>query len=317
MIGAEAQYRTLVRVLPVWYRAERGDEMVGTLLDLHGERARAALWSELWALLALGVRTRLAGRAAPARTVALGDLTRVGVLLGLLWGVLRSAGYAGDRFWLVLAHPGGDLSPFMHSALRSDLIRHLVLLAAALVPLALLVDGWRRAARIAAVAILAAGALWGLTRYSLSLGPDLVVNYAPQWLPLVLLLLAFHADAPLPPARPWWWAIGGSLVAAVTAGYLFADDLSGLAGLSPLVWLCALSGAGYLLLRRRIDQRAAAWTLALAVCLALVVAQTLVLKRGIITFDLLTIAQVSLAGLVVAALTVTGIRDYRRTVVNR
>ncbi|WP_125591712.1 hypothetical protein [Amycolatopsis balhimycina] len=70
MISAEAQYRTLVRVLPAWYRAERGDEMVGTLLDLHGERARAALWSELWALLALGVRTRLAARARrpPARS---------------------------------------------------------------------------------------------------------------------------------------------------------------------------------------------------------------------------------------------------------
>lgn len=98
MIGAETQYRALVRVLPPWYHAERGDEIVDTLLDLHDERARAALWTELLALLALGVRTRLAGRAAPARTVALGDLTRVGVLLGLLWGVLKSAGtLAHDR----------------------------------------------------------------------------------------------------------------------------------------------------------------------------------------------------------------------------
>ncbi|OXM64732.1 hypothetical protein [Amycolatopsis vastitatis] len=314
MIDAETQYRALVRVLPVWYRAERGDEMVGTLLDLHGERARAALWTELWALLALGVRTRLAGRAAPARTVALGDLVRAGVLLGLLWGALKSAGYVGNELRLVIEHPG-ELSPLMHSALRSYLIRHLVLLAAGLVPLALLVDGWRRAARIAAGAILVAGALWGLTRYSLSLGPDLVVNYAPQWLPLVLLLLAFHADAPLPPARPWWWAIGGSLVAAVTAEYVFAYGVGRLAGLSPLLWLCTMAGAGYLLLRRRTEQRAAASTLALAVCLALVVAQTLVEKRGF-PFDVLTTAQVSLAGLVVVALTVIGIRDYRRTVVN-
>ncbi|WP_409496549.1 hypothetical protein [Amycolatopsis sp. cmx-11-12] len=317
MIGAETQYRALVRVLPVWYRAERGDEMVGTLLDLHGERARAALWTELWALLALGVRTRLAGRAAPAHTVALGDLMRVGVLLGLLWGVLKAGSRVGGKLWVMIATPGEDMPPLAHAALRSDLIRDLILLAAALVPLALLVDGWRRAARIAAGAILAAGALWGLTRYSLGLAPDLVVNYAPQWLPLVLLLLAFHADAPLPPSRPWWWAIGGSLVAAVTSGYLFASDLSGLAGLSPLVWLCTIAGAGYLLLRRRIEQRAAPWTLALALCIALAVAQTLVLKRWFVTFDVLVFVQISLAGLVVVALTVLGIRDYRRTVVNR
>ncbi|MEU0795078.1 hypothetical protein ABZ342_33870 [Amycolatopsis sp. NPDC005961] len=314
MISAEAQYRALVRVLPAWYRAERGDEMVGTLLDLHGERARAALWSELWALLALGVRTRLASRVAPAHTVALGELTRVGVLLGLLWGVLRSAGHAGDDLWVMIARPGPDLPLLMHSALRSALIRDLILLAAALVPLALLVDGWRRAARIAAGAILAAGSLWGLTRYSLSLGPDLVAHYAPQWLPLVLLLLAFHAEAPLPPARPWWWAIGGSLVSAVTAGFLFAGDLNGFAGVSPLVWLCIIAGTGCLFLRYRTGQRAAPWTLTLALCIALAVAQTLVLKRSFITFDVLVVVQISLAGLVVAALTVSGIRDYRRAV---
>jgi hypothetical protein len=317
MIDVETQYRALVRVLPAWYHAERGDEIVDTLLELHGERARAALWTELWALLALGVRTRLAGRAAPARTVALGDLTRVGVLLGLLWDVLKSAAHAGNELWLMIARPGADLPPLLHVALRSELIRNLILLAAALLPLALLVDGWRRAARIAAGAILAAGSLWGLTRYSLGLGPDLVAHYAPQWLPLVLLLLAFHAEAPLPPARPWWWAIGGSLVSAVTAGFLFAGDLNGFAGLSPLVWLCIIAGAGCLFLRHGIGQRAAPWTLALALCIALAVAQTLVLKRSFTTFVVLVVVQISLAGLVVAALTVSGIRDYRRAVANR
>jgi hypothetical protein len=314
MIDVETQYRALVRVLPAWYRAERGDEIVGTLLDSHGERSRTTLWAELWALLALGVRTRLAGRSAPVRTVVLGDLTRVGVLLGLLWGVLRSAGHAGNELWLMIPRPGADLPPLLYPVLRSALIRDLILLAAALLPLALLVDGWRRAARIAAGAILAAGSLWGLTRYSLSLVPDLAVHYAPQWVPLVLLLLAFHADAPLPPARPWWWAVGGGLVSAVTVGYVFASDLSGLAGLSPLVWLCTIAGAGYLFLRRHIEQHAAPWTLAPALCIALAVAQILVLKRGLITFDVLVVVQISLAGLVVVALTVIGIRDYRRAV---
>ncbi|MFD9890657.1 hypothetical protein ACFWY9_15030 [Amycolatopsis sp. NPDC059027] len=317
MINAEARYRTLVRVLPAWYRAERGDEMVGTLLDLHGERARAALWSELWAMLALGMRTRLAARAAPARTIALGDLVRQVALLGLLWGVLRSACHTGDTLWALIRFSNGYPGSF-RAALTSDLRKDLVLLAVALIPLALLVDGWRRMARIAAGAILAAGAIWFLAKHSSDLGPELIAYFAPQWLPLVLVLLAFHTDAPLPPARPWWWAVGGSLVLAPALALRFGlpGDLSQIDGLSPLVWLCAIAGAGYLLLRRRTGQRPG-WTLALALCIALVMIQNLVLKNGVIPFGAMVIAQVCCAGAIVVALTVAGIRDYRRTVVNR
>ncbi|MFE0028490.1 hypothetical protein [Amycolatopsis sp. NPDC059021] len=317
MISAETQYRTLVRVLPAWYRAERGDEMVGTLLDLHGERARAALWSELWALLALGVRTRLAARAAPARTVALGDLVRQVALLGLLWGVLKSASRAGDTLWSLLSF-SDDYPGAFRVALTSDLRKDLILLAVALIPLALLVDGWRRMARIAAGAILAAGAIWFLVEHSSDLGPELIAYFAPQWLPLMLVLVAFHADAPLPPARPWWWAVGGGLVLAPALALRFGlpGDLSRIDGLSPLVWLCAIAGACYLLLRRRTGQRPG-WTLALALCIALVMVQNLVLKNGVIPFGAMVIAQVCCAGVIVVALTVAGIRDYRRTVVNR
>ncbi|MBP2328172.1 hypothetical protein JOF56_008557 [Kibdelosporangium banguiense] len=314
MISAEARYRTLVRILPAWYRAERGDEMVGTLLDLHGERARAALWSELWALLALGARTRLAARAAPGRAVALGDLVRQVALLGLLWGVLRSAGSVGDILWSLLAF--SDQGFFYRAALTSDLARDLVLLAAALIPLVLLVDGWRRLARIAAGAVLAAGAILFLTKHWSDLGPGPVVYFAPQWLPLVLVLAAFHVDAPLPLARPWWWAIGASLVLApaLAIAHIQTSALDRITGLSPLVWLCAIAGAGYLLLRRRTGPRPAR-TLALALCIALAVIQNLVLKNGIMPFGVVVIAQVCCVGAIVVALTVVGIRDYRRTVV--
>ncbi|GAA4529923.1 hypothetical protein GCM10023192_17460 [Amycolatopsis samaneae] len=306
-----------MRVLPPWYRAERGDEMVGTLLDLHDERARAALWSELWAMLALGVRTRLAARAAPVRAVALGDLVRQVALLGLLWGVLKSACGVGNTLWTLFRfssyYPGN-----FRATLTADLGKDLVLLAAALIPLALLADGWRRAARIAAGAILAAGAIWFLARHSADLGPEPIAYYAPQWLPLVLALAAFHVDAPLPPARPWWWAIGGSLALAPVLALRFGlpVDLAQLDGLSPLVWLCSLAGAGYLLFRHRTGPRPA-WTLALALCIALVLIQNLVLKNGVVPFDAMVIAQVCCAGAIVVALTAVGIRDYRRTVVNR
>lgn len=312
MIGTEAQYRALVRVLPAWYRAERGDEMVGTLLDLHGERDRAALCSEVWALLALGMRTRLAGRAAPARTVALGDLVRQVALLGLVWGVLRSASKAGETLWVLFSFSGpfpGNFRATLTSGLTAELIR----LAASLIPLVLLVDGWRRMARIAAGTILAAGGIWFLARHSSDLGPESVLYFAPQWLPLVLSLAAFHVDAPLPPSRLWWWVIGGSLVFAPALALRFGlpGDPDRITGLSPLIWLCALAGAGYLVLRHRIEPRPG-WTLALALCIALAVAQNLVLKNGIIPFGATVLAQVCCAGAIVVALTVVGIRDYRR-----
>ncbi|WP_244223775.1 hypothetical protein [Amycolatopsis circi] len=314
MIDTEAQYRLLVRVLPAWYRAERGDEMVGTLLDLHGERDRAALWSELRALLALGVRTRLAARAAPARTVALGDLVRQFALLGLLWGVLRAASNAGGTLWVLFSFSGPYPGNF-RAVLTSDLLTDFVRLAASLIPLVLLADGWRRTARFAAGAILAAGAIWFLARHSSDLGPDVIGYFAPQWLPLVLLLAAFHVDAPLPPPRPWWWAIGGSLVLAPALALRFGlpDEADQMTGLSPLVWLCAIAGAGYLLLRHRIGPRPAR-TLALALGIALVVVQNLVLKNGIIPFGAIVLAQVCCAGAIVVALTVVGILDYRRAV---
>ncbi|MFB9925948.1 hypothetical protein ACFORO_12785 [Amycolatopsis halotolerans] len=317
MIDTEAQYRAVVRVLPAWYRAERGDEMVGTLLDLHGERDRAALWSELWALLALGVRTRLAGRAAPARTVALGDLVRQAVLLGLVWGVLRSAGKASETLWVLFSFSGPYPGNF-RSVLTSDLLTELIRLAVSLIPLVLLVDGWRRAARIAAGAILAAGAIWFLAKHSSGLGPESVLYFAPQWLPLVLLPVAFHVDAPLPPSRPWWWVIGGSLVFAPALALRFGlpGDPDQITGLSPLVWLCVLAGAGYLVFRHRIGPRPG-WTLALALCIALAVVQNVVLKNGIIPFGAMVIAQVCCAGVIVAALAVAGIRDYRRVVADR
>ncbi|ATY13437.1 hypothetical protein CU254_25615 [Amycolatopsis sp. AA4] len=314
MRSAEARYRALVRVLPAWYRAERGDEMVGTLLDLHEERDRAALWGELRALLALGLRTRLAARAAPARTVAFGDLVRHVSLLGLLWGVLRSACDVGYTLWMLVAFSGPYPGAF-HSALVSGLSRDLVLLAVALIPLVLLVDGWRRTARIAAGAILAAGALWFLVRHSFD--PGAAGYFAPQWLPLVLVLAGFHVDAPSPPSRPWWRIIGGSLVLAPVLALRFGlpGDLGWFAGLSPLVWLCALAGAGYLLVRPRTGPRPA-WTLALAVGIGLAVTHYVVRKNGILPFDVVVLAQVCCAGAIVVALAVVGIRDYRRAVAN-
>ena len=132
----------------------------------------------------------------------------------------------------------------------------------------------------------------------------------------MLVLAAFHVDAPPPPARLWWWATGASLVLgpALAFGGGFPRELNMISGLGPLVWLCVIAGAGCLLLRRHTGPRPGR-TLALALCIALAVIQNLVLKYEILPLSAMLIAQVCCAGVIVVALTVAGIRDYRRTVV--
>lgn len=67
----EQRYRTVLRMLPAYYRAEREEEMVETYLDDMDEAdqdlARPA-WGEVASIAALSVRTRLGSAGAPPAT---------------------------------------------------------------------------------------------------------------------------------------------------------------------------------------------------------------------------------------------------------
>jgi len=297
-LGADARCRAVLRVFPAWYRAERGEEIAGTLLDLR--EAAVPVRAELWSLVALGMRTRLAGRRGPGRGLPLGDLVRALAVLGLFWGLLRSVCRVGESVWtLAVLAPE---APMLRAGAVADLARYSGFALAALIPLVLLADGWRRAARAAAAVLLAAGSAWFLVRHS----PGSAWYYAPQWFPLVLVLAGFPAGAPRLPSRLSWWAVGGGVLAAGLSGFFTWFELGEvhLAGNSPLIWLWAGAGAGYLALRRR---GSAATALALAVCIALVLVQTLVVKGTLLDFHLLEIVQLSLACAVVAALATVGV----------
>ncbi|MEV0679328.1 hypothetical protein AB0I60_22680 [Actinosynnema sp. NPDC050436] len=85
----ERRYRSLLRVLPGWYRAEREEEMVGLFLtdrddDLDREHGWPG-WDEAFATVGLAVRVRFRERS-PA-----GDAARLVALVGLAGHVVLAA----------------------------------------------------------------------------------------------------------------------------------------------------------------------------------------------------------------------------------
>ncbi|MBB1154295.1 hypothetical protein [Amycolatopsis dendrobii] len=315
MTAPELRYRRMVRILPRWYRADREDEMVGALLDAR-EAGRLAAGRELLAMLGLGLRARLAACSAPARVVAFGDTVRLVALLGLFWAAMKGVFSLGHDLCDALGYPrtsglhasatdtGLSLYP---SPLAQQLGRDVALAAAAVVPLALLFSGRRRAARVVAGIVLVAGFAAFLYQYSFSFSPDLLGYFVPQWLPLLLLIAGFHLGAPLPAARNWWTALAGGAASVFYFGSFVEADLR---GISWFAWAAVLVILAYFAFRRR----SAAWSFSLAVCCSLVLIQPLVLVATMAagTFQALDLVQVFLAGAGIAALTAAGIIDYRR-----
>ncbi|MFF3768607.1 hypothetical protein ACFYYR_31645 [Streptomyces sp. NPDC001922] len=85
----EERFRALLRVLPAYYRQEREEEMVDTFLsereplDEEASLGRPGA-REVAGVLALAVRSRLAGPAAPPRYAAYGRVARLVAFLGVV-----------------------------------------------------------------------------------------------------------------------------------------------------------------------------------------------------------------------------------------
>ncbi|MFI9007621.1 hypothetical protein ACIGNX_10375 [Actinosynnema sp. NPDC053489] len=203
----ERRYRSLLRVLPAWYRAEREEEMVGILLagrddDLDREHGRPG-WGEAGATLAPAVRVRLGRRRAAGTAVRLPALT------GLLGQVVAAA-----QSWTVLALPGGPDDPpaWWYDAL-------------VVVAFAALVAGRRAVGRVAA----GLSGVAGLVAAGIVVGAGGPVWPGLLWQVPVLLTAAaavagFHREAPAPSRR--WWAAGAVATAAGAAPALVTAGLS-------------------------------------------------------------------------------------------
>lgn len=203
----ERRYRSLLRVLPAWYRAEREEEMVGIFLadrtdDLDLEHGWPG-WGEAGATAALAVRVRLGERRAA------GTVLRVLALTGLLGQLVASA-----QSWTVIARlgPGVDVQGWWYDAV-------------AVVAFAALVGGrraWGRVAGGVLGAVSLVSAVWSVA-----------AGFAPWWpllwhgaalLTAVAVVAGFHREAPPVPSR--WWAVAPVALVAGVGSVVFAPALS-------------------------------------------------------------------------------------------
>ncbi|WP_143027587.1 hypothetical protein [Lentzea albidocapillata] len=211
MRNLERRYRTLLKVLPRWYRRDREEEMAGIFLaerddDLDLEHSWPG-WGETWAVLGLAVRTHLAAGAGlgsvPAKVLWRGEVVRALGMLGLLLGLF----YATAAIASVTVGPGGAYPPDLHWWRLLEL--------GPFVAFGALLNGRRTLAKLAAagpvlvtvvsMALPHNPLLWGLFQL-------------PSFVTFACLCLGFHRDAPTPSARRLTWWGGGAVALGVLGG---------------------------------------------------------------------------------------------------
>ncbi|USX54326.1 hypothetical protein [Lentzea sp. HUAS12] len=209
MSNLERRYRSLLRVLPRWYRADREEEMVGIFLadrtdELDLEHSWPG-WGETAAILGLAVRTHLAAGAGlssvPVKAMWRGEVVRALGMLGLLLGVFYATAAVVD----VVAGDPGEPAPGWWRVLELG----------PLVAFGVLLSGRRTLAKVAAGApvVLSLVAL-AQPEYALAWS----VFQLPSLVTFACLCLGFHREAPTPPARRLLWWGGGAVLLGVLGG---------------------------------------------------------------------------------------------------
>ncbi|MFE8945237.1 hypothetical protein [Streptomyces sp. NPDC007856] len=208
----EARYRTVLRLLPAYYRREREEEMVETYLaDLDRDtqdQSRPTL-GEVASIAALAVRSRLGAAGAPRRYVLLGSGARLFALAAVLLLAASAVVAPILRLTWSFTRGGGERRLFLADFTDHGPLAATVAVAQWILPLgwtvayfALLYDR-RRLARIGAL-VAAVPSLWPLVRSltgaTVITEPAFVVTLALlACLPALALCAAHHRDAP--PAR--------------------------------------------------------------------------------------------------------------------
>ncbi|MES9526084.1 hypothetical protein [Streptomyces capoamus] len=269
----ETRYRTVLRLLPAYYRREREEEMVETYLwdvDREVQDQSRPTFGEVASIAALAVRCRLGAPGAPRRYALLGSGVRLFALSALLlqaasavvspvlqltWAFTRGA--SGRRMFL---------TEFTGRSTTETVVAVLAWTLPLLWPVAYfaLVHDRRRLARYAALGA-ALPALWPLIRAIGSQAGDAAPPGLPwyetsaallAWLPALALCAAYHRDAPgarLPGGSPGLVFLAGCVV---TGGSLVL-----LPGVADLVWAPAtafvVGAAGWLVWRARGKDRTA------------------------------------------------------------
>ncbi|MBO3750046.1 hypothetical protein J5X84_28530 [Streptosporangiaceae bacterium NEAU-GS5] len=287
----EDNYRSVLRLLPAAYRAQREEEMVSAFMESVGDADDPDVlkpsWAEIASVAALSVRIRLGGVGAAPRWFAWGETVRLVALLGLVFQTVISCVYAGGLLLLYAkvhspgAHyepdtgPGGAVGPI--GDIAQTLAGGLWIAA-----LAALLYGRVHAAKVVALIAVA------LQLYFVAA----IVANDPYWwetlqrkgsyallslVSITALTAGFHRDAP--PVRRGGWlsepALGAGALLSVAVGVAGVQldrrpwswawfDAPGLAG--PMI---VIAGAAYLGVHAYApDRRTPAWPLALAILAA-------------------------------------------------
>lgn len=306
----EQRYRTVLRLLPSYYRAEREEEMVEAYLDGVDEQDRDELrpaWGEVASIAALALRTRMGAAGAPARYATLGAVVRRFALLSVL--LQAASGLTGQALFLAWVHgsPAQErelaLGAFTGHGVPAGLYEvayRLLPLAWTVAYLALLRDRRRTAFAFAALA-----ALPGLASVAQHLGggQDALVSSfslttaAFSWLTVLALCCGFHRDAPparLPLASPGLVLLGTCVLMGAAAVVWPGNADPGWSGGTAFI----VGAVGWLLARFRSPERTGDPALPLA--LAALGLTTLVER----TLSLAFLAEVDMPGALVTAATV-------------
>ncbi|WP_405913914.1 hypothetical protein OG760_32625 [Streptomyces sp. NBC_00963] len=299
----EQRYRTVLRMLPAYYRAEREEEMVETYLDDMDEAdqdlARPA-WGEVASIAALSVRTRLGSAGAPPRYAAIGSAVRLFALLSV---ALLAADTLTQRAlpaaWLTGAAPK-DRADFMRTFTGNGVLMGVAQTLLWVLPLAwpvayaALLRDRRRAAFTLALLGAAPSLSYLVGRpmgQGLGVAPSAltVVTAATAWLTVAAVGCGYHSDAP--PARlpfaPAGPALLGTCVLMGGSMVVWPQGADSVWGSGTVV---VAAGCAWWVARIRASRRGAG-TPEPALPLALAVLGTVVLAQRCALMGLLTSAQ--------------------------
>ncbi|MFD1547902.1 hypothetical protein [Nonomuraea guangzhouensis] len=222
----EQRYRTVLRLLPRSYRAEREEEMVAAFMEggeVSDEDNPRPGWGEIASVLALSTRVRLGGAGAIPRFVVWGAAVRLVATLGLAF---HAAAGAFTLTSLAFAAPGSMTQPLG------------VLAAALWVPaFVLMMRGHVRTAKPVALAA-GAAALAELAAWQIAGGLfvplDVVSPVLNVVVPLAALFAGFHGD--VPPVRRAWPPTLLPLAAGLVLRAVVLALLAPALGKVPLLW---------------------------------------------------------------------------------
>jgi len=191
MSSLESRARRLLRVYPRSYRDDRGEEIVGTLLEASAPGRDWPAPRDAWSLIAGGLRAR----AAQNRQLPLAASLRLALLLAAsLW----LAASPLDAMWA--SQSGTPLPGLVYAAFA------LLLVATSTAP-------WFADRRVTIPLALITAVALGLNAYYRGYGPQFGWAAALFVVP-PLVLAAVVAAEPVRPPRCWLWIPGSAIVAS-------------------------------------------------------------------------------------------------------